>query len=246
MDHGKTSAHISGQKPLESVLQDVLYTRPYHHLVHFDECRFYDELSWGLEYYGYISHVLSLPIKGLVADVGCGDGKVTIELARKNPNLIFHGYDLSQKPILFARAYALPNTQFYDQSFSDARERYDTIVCVETFEHIPDEGIPEFTQSLRDHLAPGGMLIVTVPTINRPRNVKHYRHYDLKTLEQHVGLSSQEHWYIHNERSNWIRSLLSNQFFILKKGRRWLFSLYKRWYQFSPNGTHLVATFTKK
>jgi len=225
-------------------LQEALYQRPYHHLVDVEGCKTFDELSWGLEYYSYLSHILALPFQGsLIADIGCGDGKVSIELAKRHPDATFHGYDLSERAIRFAHAYALPNTHFFPVPFSSSPHQYDAAYCIETFEHIPDSQLQDFAASIRNHLKPGAPVIVSVPSDNLPTSPKHYRHYNIALLTEHVGLPLESFCLTHSPTSWWIRFLLSNRFFILRAGRKLLFHVYNLSYKYSPRGTHVVAVF---
>jgi trans-aconitate 2-methyltransferase len=60
--------------------------------------------SWGIEL------ITKLNLKGneKVLDVGCGDGKLSAEMARKLPEGSVLGIDLSQSMITFAREHYLP------------------------------------------------------------------------------------------------------------------------------------------
>jgi 2-polyprenyl-3-methyl-5-hydroxy-6-metoxy-1,4-benzoquinol methylase len=126
-----------------------------------------------------------------VADVGCGDGKILLELARLRPGAICEGFDLSERSIAFAQAYAfgVDNVAFSARDFAESSGGYDLILCIETLEHIADEDIPAFARTLRAKLSPRGRLILSVPTTNRPVQAKHYRHYDLALLERHASPS---------------------------------------------------------
>ena len=240
-------------------IQDAQYRTPYHHVVSFtrDDPRQYSELSWGLEYYGYASRVLELsarmPLRR-VAEVGCGDGKILYELAQQVPEAQCEGFDLSEGAIAFAQAYAhgIGNLEFYAKDFSAAEGRYDLILCIETLEHIPDEEVDSFISVLKQKLVPGGSLIISVPTLNRPVQDKHYRHYDLTLLlsctEKFVSLVSYE--FIHAYRATGCRiitAMLANPLFILRirRLRKILFAWYIQAYRIAraKTGTHLVAVF---
>ena len=69
-------------------IQDSQYREPYHHYVSFDLPGLQKHMRWGLRYYGYVSRVLALAAAAAlqnVAEVGCGDGKILLELARRQP-----------------------------------------------------------------------------------------------------------------------------------------------------------------
>lgn len=221
-------------------IQDAQYKEPYHHFVSFDRPAQFKELNWGSEYYAYLRRVMdefALLNAKTVADVGCGDGKLIYELAPKYPQTQFSGYDLSEQSILFAKAYGhgISNARFFLEDFASSQEKYDVIFCIETFEHISDEETPAFTQTLIDHLNPGGYLIATVPSIHQPLNKKHYRHYSTESLAAQVGLSPLRLEYIAAGRS----SFLSNRLFLLNVP-----VLFKRLAQRKGN-KHVLGVFKK-
>lgn len=240
------------------VIQDAQYAEPYHHFVSFseDDPRSYQALNWGLKYYGYVSLVLDAAADvsfSRAAEVGCGDGKVLMELARRFPDRTFDGFDLSEQAIAFARAFSFGNERlnFFCRDFNEASATYELILCVETLEHVPDAELPAFLQAMHAKLVPGGTLIVSVPTINRPLQKKHYRHYDLQLLEQQVSalFSVESHVFAHDLRApgaRLIAALLSNRLFLLRVRslRRVLFRAYGRSYRKAGprSGAHLVAT----
>ena len=244
-------------------IQDNQYKRPYHHLLNLEKLSFHDYLGWGLEYYSYVSFILDyfkelrrkMNIKR-VADVGCGDGKITLELARQHPSITFEGYDLSKQAILFAKAYShnMENLEFYNEDFKHSKGFYDIILCIEVLEHIPDNEIEHFVKILYSKLKEDGLLIVSVPTQNLKVHPKHYRHYTLDLLKEHLKLFTfEKHYYLHNFKSiktRVINFILINGLFILNnyKIRKILIDYYSKHLKIAGknNSAHILATFKKK
>ena len=243
------------------IIQNSQYVKPYHHLVAFDinNPKIYDCLIWGLEYYGYVSFILKLLSKvkfNKVAEVGCGDGKILLELAKKYPDKEFFGFDLSKEAIAFAKAfsYNFSNLSFFDTDFKDAENKYDVILCIETLEHIPDESIESFISTMYRNMNRNSTLIISVPTTNVILHRKHYRHYNSDLLKKQVSNKFDiiEKYYVHN--SNWlyrlIRNIFINRFFItnMLTIRKMLFRLYNKKLQRanSKTGSHLIAVLRVK
>jgi SAM-dependent methyltransferase len=239
--------------PTKFVLQDKQYTEPYHHYVSIDPPALHRSLSWGLSYWGYVSRVLELVDgyrPGRIAEIGCGDGKILCEVARRHPRATCDGYDLSSRAIAFASAFGGDTATFQAADFASARDSYDLMLCVETLEHIPDEVIPSFVETMSRKLRPEGRLIVTVPSDVLPVSRKHYRHYNRSLLETQMrGLFDVEQVeYIHDPSPfgyRMIESALINRLFVLNHTalRTALFGLYKQRYrQTTPDkGEHVLA-----
>lgn len=244
-------------------LQEKEYYRPYHHLLDLTNCSFFDVLWWGLEYYSYVSFVIEYfsrlirhnDIK-LVADVGCGDGKILYELAKRYPTISFEGFDISKRAIKFAEAfsYGLSNVRFFDYSFENATKKYDVVLCIETLEHIPDPEIRKFIEILYSNLKDDGILIITVPTTNIKKHPKHYRHYNIDILQKEVSdyfVIGEVH-YLHNigVRTRLINFLLVNPVFILSFAplRKALFKYYRNRLRIATetSGAHLFAVLYKE
>ena len=235
-------------KDNKSEIQERKYEFPYHYIVDFKGYNNSKILPWGLEYYSYVSWIIDYVNKSnakKIAEVGCGDGKILWELAKINPDKQFIGYDLSKKAIAFAKAfgYGIRNLQFHDKDFDNDKDKYDLILCVEVLEHIPDEKIAHFVENISDHLAKEGRLVISVPTKNVKLNPKHYRHYDLPLLKEHLknfDLIDTHYIYKNNIINKILLSLFDQMGFKkleLYIGKRILFNANKK------NGTHIVSIF---
>ncbi len=245
-------------------LQDNQYVKPYHHLLDLKEKKFYDILSWWLEYYSYVSFILDLVWKlsknndiRFVSEVWCGDGKILCELAKNKSDIYFEGYDLSEKAIMFAKAYSfwLKNLKFYCKDFALADKKYDIILCIETLEHIPDGEIDTFVHNIYNNLKDNWYLIISVPSDIVKLHPKHYRHYNIALLEKHLWkyFIFEDIFFIHNGYSIFtkiINFILANGFFILsfKPLRNFLFKMYDKFLKFtnSTKWFHLVVICKKK
>ena len=168
-------------------LQEEEYGFPYHYLPHFDNgsvstLRF---LRWGLEYACYMEHVAEIvrelePAQHL--DVGCGDGRL-FHLTPHTGRRV--GVDFSPRSLDYARAFN-PQAHFCTHLEDLGDERFEIVSAVEVLEHIPDDGISAFVQSLAERLVPGGHLLLSVPSTVQSVHKKHYRHYDEALLRRQV------------------------------------------------------------
>ena len=115
---------------------------------------------------------------GRLLDIACGVGygtKLLVTRARYPVTAI--GVDISPEAIEYARSrYAGENIQYRvgdALTFSD-REGFDTIVSLETIEHVDDHR--GFVTKLIALLRPGGVLIASVPTTPSVDANPHHRH----------------------------------------------------------------------
>jgi SAM-dependent methyltransferase len=103
---------------------------------------------------------------GRLLDIACGVGYGTRLLADRGAGRIEAlGVDLSPEAIDYARArYGGERTRFLaaDARTFDDPSRFDTIVSIETIEHLPRPA--DFVARLVRLLRPGGLLVASVPT----------------------------------------------------------------------------------
>ena len=97
-------------------------------------------------------------------DVGCGDGGFTVVLGRRFREV--HGIDVQDAYLETFRAavrgdarYSVAKMSASAMTFPDAH--FDTIVTIETLEHVPD--LDGAAREISRVLRPGGELVITVP-----------------------------------------------------------------------------------
>jgi len=112
-----------------------------------------------------------LPEGAIVLDVGCGNGVISRSLGAKGFNV--YGIDVSEKTIEKARQLnTLSNVKFdvisAEQLVAEGK-KYDAVICSEVLEHLnhPAGLLQVLYQSITDN----GILIVTVPNGNGPREL---------------------------------------------------------------------------
>lgn len=112
-----------------------------------------------------------LPKGSVVLDVGCGNGVISRSLGKLGYNVL--GIDVSEKAIDKARQLNThPNVNFKllsaEQLVAEGKQ-YDAVICSEVLEHLvhPESLLKTLKQSLSDQ----GILIVTVPNGNGPREI---------------------------------------------------------------------------
>lgn len=165
--------------------QEALYYYPYH----------YDDLVKGIYKYSNIQYLYRLemiknllrPFEGqYVLDAGCGDGRLCYELKKENLKVV--GADMSERAIAFARAFN-PDLEFYVQDLENLKipHSFDYIVLMETLEHLIPEKIGIVLDNISKHLKENGKLIITVPSVNRRLDPKHYQHFTAASLTETVS-----------------------------------------------------------
>lgn len=171
-------------------LQDREYEFPYHYIPTYTKEGFARtrELYWGGEYLSYMKFIVDKLVENgsdSVLDVGCGDGRLcNILKDNKRINRI-KGIDLSEKSIAWARLFN-PDIEFEVKDVALETEKWDVVTLIEVIEHIPDESIATFIQNIYMVLNEGGKIFLTVPSKNVPLISKHYRHYDLDMILNHI------------------------------------------------------------
>lgn len=101
-----------------------------------------------------------LPNGSRILDYGCGHGHYTTALARRYPEYVFTGVDISETNIKAANESAEVNAAFYAASNWHGGE-FDAIVAAEIMEHV-DEPV-DFIDELLGNLKEGGLMVITTP-----------------------------------------------------------------------------------
>lgn len=103
-------------------------------------------------------------LTGVVADIGCGDGRIMDLLARSG-DVIVVGCDINSSLLKRAAAHgSVARVRLPDLPFADAS--LDGAVVVLSFEHFPDEVFAEIARTVR----PGGHLVAMLnhPLVTAP------------------------------------------------------------------------------
>jgi len=241
-------------------LQSEEYVFPYHHLIDFENINFSKSWAYGIEYYFYSSEILNL-LKNKsfqsIADIGCGDGKIALEIARLYNNKIIYGFDIESRSINFAKSFNCntKNVYFYNEDFNNFKFNFDIIVLNEVLEHIPQDEIKIFVKNCFDKLNKYGEIIISVPSLNI-KNIpeKHYKHYEESELFKDVGeyfdIKELKFVYKKNLLITIIEKLLLNKIFCIidKKLIKIAVTILKNLQKSTnkKNGRHIIAVLRKK
>lgn len=111
----------------------------------------------------FVGEVLARERAATVLDVGCGTGlALTLPLAHAFPAVRFTGVDADAESVRFASTrVSEPNVRFLLPHELEPQARFDVVIASEVLEHVEEPAA--FLRDLRERLAPGGSLIVTLP-----------------------------------------------------------------------------------
>jgi 2-polyprenyl-3-methyl-5-hydroxy-6-metoxy-1,4-benzoquinol methylase len=228
--------------------QDSEYNFPYHYIPQFrNNYKQFFLWGWSKNYTSAIEFLLKeisndLKNNDVIFDIGCGDGRLTQELAIEFTNTSIIGIDYSKKAIDLARAMN-PTLEFYNIDIikNNFHKKCNLVTLIEVFEHIPLDSCDEFIESIYNVLDSTGILYLTVPHINVPVSDKHFQHFDIDMLKKYFSK------YFHFEDIRYIQKnsfflkimnrLMSNSLFIISNAKlnNVIYSLYKKYYFFSSD-----------
>lgn len=130
----------------------------------------YKEIVENENFYGHykrLKWMLSHTKKGeRILEVGCGSGAyITTPLILAGRDA--YGCDVGELSIIEAARIAKENgikgERYFCRDIADIKENYDTVICSEVLEHIPDEEQAAFMDQICGHVKAGGRLLITVP-----------------------------------------------------------------------------------
>ena len=242
--------------------QDEDYNFPYHHLPQLNDGKWNFGMSWfhSFDYLTLIEFILKkIDIKSpkTIQDFGCGDGRLTKEIINKYDSRIY-GVDISNKALTFAKLFCnekKDNKMFFNNIDELPNIEFDFIIATEVLEHIDEKELPEVLKSLNKIISDDGIFLITVPSVIRqPIPKKHFRHYDLALLKEHVGnyFDIEELFYLNKKSilSKILRRLMHNKFFTSNFSfyNNLVTNIYKRYifYAQENNGQNISLILKKK
>lgn len=236
MNSSNTATQTPARPPREIVeAQEAEYWFPYHYVSQMRASGFTGHFvdAWGINYISTIEFILS-EVSRLnatsIVDIGCGDGRLTRELALRSGVPLCVGVDYSVRAISLAKAMNqdVPGERLKYVAADITREdaelgTFDVAVLMEVFEHIPPAAAHDFLQGVRKMMHPGSRLLLTVPHTNKPVEYKHFQHFDAASitsyLEPHFQILRIVPFEKRSPARKLLASLLSNRFFVLNNGR---------------------------
>ena len=138
----------------------------------------------------------------LLLDLGCGDGRLTALLARQVQLVV--GLDNQLLPLQFARL--LIHADNVKLCRGDVRALlfpnavFDTVICFDVIEHIPQEDAHRLITEVHRVLRPGGLFVIVTPNRDslhnrvwgHELNPKHYHEYNLPELSETLAAHGYE------------------------------------------------------
>ncbi len=201
-----------------------------------------------------LAHNLSGNLSGKkVLDAGCGDGWYTDRISKEAGETF--GADYSPRAIGFA-SLIVSSAKFKVSSLLELPfpdNYFDVIFSFQVLEHIPPQDFDVAVGELARVLKDGGVLVASVPSVNRPMSSAHFRHFTLKSFSDAMSTHFFVEKALGQERHSMIlhllERLLENRFWLLT----WLASYFNNkifpgcWNETSPEkGQNLVVRLKKK
>lgn len=116
-------------------------------------------------------------------DIGCGDGALIHYLTRLQEFAEgqMAGVDIDERAIAWARMFN-PGTSFHSGDMAVLGGGYHSATLIEVLEHVPPDDLPDFITAAVRLLRPGGLMVVTVPSVEKRVARKHFQHFSFDTI----------------------------------------------------------------
>jgi 2-polyprenyl-3-methyl-5-hydroxy-6-metoxy-1,4-benzoquinol methylase len=243
------------------IIQENEYIFPYHQTVDLNGKLLYYMWDGALSYYcryNLITDQLKNNKVKNVIEIGCGDGVIISNLAKRFDHVKFLGLDYSSRAIEHAKnfSFSIANVEFKE---FDVLKRgvnsndNDLLILTEVLEHIPLDMLSAFTEVSVQHVKSGGLIVVTVPSENKPLEDKHFQHFSKEKLinlfnPYCVTLDIFEIAPRKSYIAKFLRIALLNKFYMLKPGTRlyeWLLNKYFKKFSKTNCGNGIFAVFKR-
>jgi len=159
-------------------IQEEEYRLPYHYKDIFAAGQSVERNS----IFSFIVETFRRAGKDHVIDVGCGDGRFCFFA---KDYIRIEGLDISERALVWARAFN-PEITFHSKQIEDLNLHgvFEGAVALEVLEHIPDDEIPAFIEGIKTVVRDDAVIIFTVPSVRKPLEQKHFRHYSETALRE--------------------------------------------------------------
>jgi 2-polyprenyl-3-methyl-5-hydroxy-6-metoxy-1,4-benzoquinol methylase len=224
--------------------QENEYCFPYHYISRRFRSGFSQHFvdTWGINYISTIELIIDrikLEASECIVDIGCGDGRLTREIALEFTDKHVVGIDYSDRAIQLARVMNSDLAKVEFQSIDINTEKldlkFDVAILMEVYEHIPLEVSQAFLRNVCAIIKPGGKLLMTVPHSNKPVEYKHFQHFTVDAIKNQLSREFEVIEAIPFEKKGWGRKLLNyllcNRFYVLnnKKLLNVLYKMHKKY-----------------
>lgn len=160
-----------------------------------------------------ISLLPKLEKNATVLDLGCGNGVLLSGLPK---DINYTGIDISSSLVNIAKKL-YPDNNFVladllDQSIWNKLDQYDFIVALAVFHHLPSsEDHTKLLQNIKQHLKPGGIILISTWRLNQPKFNKYRVDAKLFSLPFHSGPKRDFYAFSDNELHELVRDASFNQ-----------------------------------
>ncbi|WP_404308887.1 glycosyltransferase [Neorhodopirellula lusitana] len=126
-----------------------------------------------------------------VLDVGFGLGWSAQEMLRHNASVLIKGIDLSQSLATTAsKLCPSPRAKFVRQDVlrwvPEAGEKYDAVLMLDVYEHIPAEARRLFNEKLKSVIHPGSVILLTCPSPAHQNYLREHNPSGLQPVDEDI------------------------------------------------------------
>lgn len=199
-------------------IQADQYTFPYHYIPE-SRNRLHLSRHWGFA----SSYMAAL---GLVAarlqpvadaagadwrhiDIGCGDGALVHHLSHIYgiAEGQISGVDIDARAIAWARMFN-PGAILYTCDMTELDGLYHSASLIEVLEHVSSDALPGFVANAAKLLRPGGLMVVTVPSVEKKVAAKHFQHFSFDHIRHVLEYDFDQIEVMGFEREDWLTRVI--------------------------------------